>query len=382
MSNKIYDSEKNKGYKRFVILTEEEEESKKDKTSLLLYIGNDAAVLQLIRTHFDQVAHARSHREGLLFLHNRSNELPKAILFESAKDLTDLSSAMAHSSQKESLASIPSILLSCCKDEINAPAASGPAKPDEIIYTDQLNGEQIAAKIIFWIKLKAAIHSFNEEKKIILPDFYSQGPEWTASRLLDIFVSFIGLLFLTPILALIALLIKLDSRGPVFYIAPRAGRGYRIFSFYKFRTMYTDASARQSELLSENEYKPEDPRGPFFFKMQDDPRATRIGKWLRKTSLDELPQLLNVLKGDISLIGNRPLPLEEASTLTTNSWSKRFLAPAGIVSLWHIQKSDRKQPSIKERLQYDLMYVRKQHLLLDLWLLIKTPWWMLGMKNK
>jgi lipopolysaccharide/colanic/teichoic acid biosynthesis glycosyltransferase len=146
--------------------------------------------------------------------------------------------------------------------------------------------------------------------------------------------------------------------------------------------MMVGADEKQQALMDQNEYVQAGTDKAVFFKMQRDPRATKLGQWLRKTSLDELPQLFNVLRGDISLVGNRPLPLQEACALTTDHWSGRFMPPAGIVSLWHIQKSDRNKPTVSERMHYDLLYARKQNLLLDLWILIKTPWWVLGMKNK
>ncbi len=120
-----------------------------------------------------------------------------------------------------------------------------------------------------------------------------------------------------PWFLLIALAIKLESSGPVFYISKRAGRGYRIFNFLKFRTMDHGADQKIMELTHLNQYNPNS-RGPVFFKINNDPRITRIGSLLRNTSLDELPQLINVFLGHMSLVGNRPLPLYEAATLTTD----------------------------------------------------------------
>ena len=108
-------------------------------------------------------------------------------------------------------------------------------------------------------------------------------------------------------------------------------------------------------------------------KLQNDPRVTRVGKFLRKTSLDELPQLINVLLGDMSLVGNRPLPLYEAATLTTDEWAKRFLAPAGITGLWQIKKRGNKDMSVEERINLDIYYANKYNFAYDLWIMANTP---------
>ena len=129
-------------------------------------------------------------------------------------------------------------------------------------------------------------------------------------RLIDIIFSAIALIILSPIFIVIAICVKLESKGPVFYKSLRAGKGYKVFTFFKFRTMVVNAEDMVKDLKHLNEYK--DYKGSYFFKIKDDPRVTKVGQFLRKTSLDELPQLINVLKGDMSLVGNRPLPLYEA----------------------------------------------------------------------
>ncbi len=198
----------------------------------------------------------------------------------------------------------------------------------------------------------------------------------SAKRFFDILVSGTALLILSPILLLIALLIKLDSKGPVFYISKRAGTGYQIFDFYKFRSMKTGADAELANLSELNKYDKEDEASdsgaPVFFKLKHDPRVTRIGHFLRKTSVDELPQLLNVLKGDMSLVGNRPLPLYEAELLTKDRWAQRFLAPAGITGLWQITKKGNNEMSPEERLALDIEYSETNSFWKDMGILIKT----------
>jgi lipopolysaccharide/colanic/teichoic acid biosynthesis glycosyltransferase len=191
-------------------------------------------------------------------------------------------------------------------------------------------------------------------------------------RLFDIVVSLLLILFLLPLFLLIALAIKFESRGPIFYNANRAGRGFRIFKFYKFRTMEVNADEKIQALAHLNQYN-DSTKGAKFFKISNDPRITKVGRFLRNTSLDELPQLFNVLKGDMSLVGNRPLPLYEAATLTTNEFVERFMAPAGITGLWQIKKRGKADMSIDERIELDISYARKASFLYDFWIMARTP---------
>jgi lipopolysaccharide/colanic/teichoic acid biosynthesis glycosyltransferase len=110
-----------------------------------------------------------------------------------------------------------------------------------------------------------------------------------------------------------------------------------------------------------------------FFKVSNDPRITRVGAFLRNTSLDELPQLINVLLADMSLVGNRPLPLYEAQTLTTDEWAARFMAPAGITGLWQIKKRGQDDMSVEERINLDIDYAKRNNFMYDLWIMANTP---------
>jgi len=192
-------------------------------------------------------------------------------------------------------------------------------------------------------------------------------------RIMDILISAIALVILIPVLFIIALIIKIDSRGPVFYNSYRAGSNYRIFKFIKFRTMIVEADHKLNNFTSLNQYASADKNTPVFFKISNDPRVTRFGKFLRNTSLDELPQFLNVLKGDMSLVGNRPLPLYEAKTLTTDRHAERFNAPAGITGLWQISKRGQKEMSVEERIALDIDYARHNSFVQDLQIMLKTP---------
>jgi lipopolysaccharide/colanic/teichoic acid biosynthesis glycosyltransferase/3-dehydroquinate dehydratase len=193
---------------------------------------------------------------------------------------------------------------------------------------------------------------------------------WSMKRAFDILVSATALLLLSPFFLLIALIIKLESKGPVFYISKRAGTGYTIFNFYKFRSMRTGSDADLQKLAHLNQYGKN--AGSVFFKIKDDPRITSFGQFIRGTSLDEIPQLLNVLLGDMSLVGNRPLPLYEAEKLTKDQIAWRFLAPAGITGLWQITKRGKDNMSEDERIALDMEYAMKNSFWLDMKILFST----------
>jgi len=194
---------------------------------------------------------------------------------------------------------------------------------------------------------------------------------WRLKRLSDIILSLLAIILLSPILILIALIVKLESKGSIFYISKRAGSGYKIFDFYKFRSMRAGADKELKNLSYLNQYA-EGSTETVFFKIKDDPRVTRFGAFLRNSSLDELPQLFNVLKGDMSLVGNRPLPLYEAERLTKDQIAWRFLAPAGITGLWQVTKRGNKEMSLEERIHLDMEYAMKNSFLLDMKIIAAT----------
>ncbi len=136
--------------------------------------------------------------------------------------------------------------------------------------------------------------------------------------------------------------------------------------------MHVDADKKVNELLHMNQYET-DGNGPMFLKICNDPRVTKVGKLLRNTSLDELPQLINVLIGNMSIVGNRPLPLYEASTLTTDTAVERFTAPAGITGLWQVKKRSCKDMSVEERINLDITYARTFNLFMDMSIILQTP---------
>jgi len=232
-------------------------------------------------------------------------------------------------------------------------------------YSLPLKWEKILPRIEFLIKHKPGILNVGKikESSFTIP---------TGKRIFDIAVALGALLFLSPVLLLIAFLIKVTSKGPILYSSKRAGTNYKVFDFLKFRSMIVDADKKLKELEHLNQYDKNDKKGPSFTKISNDPRVTSIGKIIRKTSLDELPQLINVLKGDMSIIGNRPLPLYEAEQLTTDLNARRFIAPAGLTGLWQVSKRGKKDMSVQERIDLDIEYALKHSLLMDVKIVAKT----------
>ncbi len=180
---------------------------------------------------------------------------------------------------------------------------------------------------------------------------------------IDYFLSFFVLLFFVPIVPLLILLIKIDSKGPAFYKQERSGRNGRRFVMYKFRTMIEEAESQRFDLEQHNEME-----GPVF-KIKNDFRITRIGKILRKTSVDEIPQFFNVLKGEMSIVGPRPLPVYESEKIT-NTARKRLSMKPGITGLWQV--SGRNEVDFDKWMGLDLRYIENWSLWLDIKIILKT----------
>ena len=226
-------------------------------------------------------------------------------------------------------------------------------------------------------------------------------------RTFDMLAALIALILLSPILIIVALIIKIESKGPIFYKSKRVGQHYKVFDFYKFRSMRTDADKLLAQMQHLNQYDNQESleekaniqinesegemlfsdegwvsedtwltkqeKAQPFLKITNDPRITRIGKFIRSSSIDELPQLINVLKGDMSLVGNRPLPVYEAEHLTTDEAIYRYAAPAGITGLWQVTERGKSGVSADSRKRLDVEYAQSYSFKLDLWILLKTP---------
>lgn len=246
-------------------------------------------------------------------------------------------------------------------------------------------------------------------------------PLW--KRSFDIAFSFGALVVLSPVFLLTALAIRLESKGPIIYKSKRAGSNYHIFDFLKFRSMYTGADKRLKEFNDLNQYKQngnkedniinekdsevekdsflfgddsvlddnmligddyiisetdyqsrsQNKRDNAFVKFENDPRITKVGRYIRKYSIDELPQLINILKGDMSVVGNRPLPLYEAELLTKDEYIDRFMAPAGLTGLWQVEKRGSSGTlSAEERKQLDIRYAASFSFMMDMKIIMKT----------
>ena len=256
-------------------------------------------------------------------------------------------------------------------------------------------------------------------------------PVW--KRLFDIVFSLLGIIILSPIFILTAIAIRIESKGPIIFKSKRVGTNYTIFDFLKFRSMYEDAESRLQEVAKEegNQYaeknekeeeqksvitaplgeeaekmmmnmgmesdmmisdeevmlvgddyivaesdfnkKKEEDINNAFVKIENDPRVTKVGRFIRKTSIDELPQLFNILKGDMSIVGNRPLPLYEAEKLTVDSSIDRFMAPAGLTGLWQVEERGKGGAmSADERKQLDITYGRTYSFKLDMKIIFRT----------
>jgi lipopolysaccharide/colanic/teichoic acid biosynthesis glycosyltransferase len=228
-------------------------------------------------------------------------------------------------------------------------------------------------KLNYWIDFLKLFKKLVREEEVQNDQHenYKISPQ---KRLFDIVVSSLALIILSPLMILIALIIKVESRGPVFYVSKRAGTGYKIFDFLKFRSMSAGADKELSKLLHLNQYENKDKNGvnPVFVKIKGDPRITTFGKFLRDSSLDELPQLINVLKGDMSIVGNRPLPLYEAQQLTKDQCALRFMAAAGITGLWQVSKRGKSEMSDEERISLDVDYAKNNSFKDDLLLVLRT----------
>jgi len=269
------------------------------------------------------------------------------------------------------------------------------------VFTPQCSIENIENRFSF---IKEHYDALKKKKVESLQSF--RIPYW--KRAFDICFASLAIVFFSPFFILIAILIRLESKGAVFYAAKRVGQGYRVFNFYKFRSMFVDADANVSALMKENQYEeagiqipsPENEhkqnktflysddevvaehhflrhkrkkQETSFFKVANDPRITKVGRFIRNTSIDELPQLFNILIGDMSVVGNRPLPLYEAEMLTTDQWAKRFLAPAGLTGLWQVTKrGGANKMSADERKQLDIDYAETYNFWLDIKIILKT----------
>jgi lipopolysaccharide/colanic/teichoic acid biosynthesis glycosyltransferase len=190
-----------------------------------------------------------------------------------------------------------------------------------------------------------------------------EGFDFAVKRTFDFVIAGFFTVILAPLMGFIALMIKLTSSGPILHRSPRPGIGGEPFDCLKFRTMYEDAEQRQDELEGLNE------QSGALFKIRDDPRVTPVGRLLRRFSLDELPQLINVLRGEMSLVGPRPLPMRD-DKLMADWHRRRYLVLPGLTGLWQV--SGRSELDFDDMVRLDFLYLERWSVLLDFVILLKT----------
>lgn len=213
---------------------------------------------------------------------------------------------------------------------------------------------------------RSKIDSFGNFSVITYTRFQSSYKRLLIKRVMDIAGGFIGILITMIFFPFIALAIKIDSPGPVLFSQVRIGRNGRRFKIYKFRSMYLDAEERKKELEKQNQVQ------GLMFKMDNDPRITRVGKLIRKTSIDELPQFYNVLKGDMSLVGTRP-PTEDEFEKYNQYYRRRISMTPGLTGMWQV--SGRSEiDNFDDVVKYDLKYIDNWSLTLDIKILLRTVW--------
>lgn len=299
------------------------------------------------------------------WLEARANtqDTPLAILFDfgvlEAENFAFVQSLLAH----PVLRGIPVIGISDSHKGIDVVECLKSGIDD--VYTRPISWSDLYKRIEFLNRYKTSFLQSNTEIEKI------PNPVTGFKRVFDIIFASSVIIMLSPVLVLIAILIKLEGKGPVIYRSKRVGTGYQVFDFLKFRSMVVDADEKLKDLAHLNTYA-DGNENTAFVKLTNDPRITKIGKFIRKTSLDEMPQLFNVLKGEMSIVGNRPLPLYEAEEMVRDAWAERFLAPAGLTGLWQVNPKGKDNLTVEERVGLDIEYAKRSNFWLDMRIISKT----------
>lgn len=385
----------------------------------VIYVGGDEVHI----SHFNRLLNGRLQITNDLsqlpvILSKNSSSLPVMVLLEKSIQEKDIP-VIKYIKEQQPLAYIVLVTETIEKKEIPFYQAAGLKDTISPTVSESRfnNGLEFIAK-----NQKLIADSTHEH----LPLGTYKTPFW--KRCFDILFSLIAIIVLSPFLIVIAALIRIESPGQVIYTSKRVGSNYEIFDFFKFRSMYRDADKRLKEFLSLNQYKELDPvfyeysdtinhipvvgreigdssqksirsvvsdssfvsddevisekefmrekenkQKNNFVKFENDPRITKMGKFIRKFSIDEVPQLINILKGDMSIVGNRPLPLYEAEQLTSDQYIDRFLGPAGLTGMWQVEKrGDSGRLSPEERKQLDIYYAKNYTFWLDVKIVFKT----------
>ncbi len=326
-------------------------------------------------------------------------------------------SALAVFARQHPLYKSVAVLTSCRATEVYSVKSKLRSGVTDILNVNE-EDNSLYTKLRYYLALNARLKALPTDATT--PTAFQLAMPWW-KRGIDISVSLGLLLLLSPLLLLVALLIRLDSRGPILYRSKRAGTNFQVFNMYKFRTMNVQADQQLSSMAAHNIYAKtpsetsvgelpvsktdylcsacrqrgvscqqplfdqdqpvceklyllEHEETAKFMKFRNDPRITRLGTLLRNSSIDELPQLLNILRGDMSLVGNRPLPLYEAERLTANESVKRFAGPAGLTGIWQVRKRANGEFSMsdRERILLDIEYADTFSFRTDVQILWKT----------
>ena len=376
-------------------------------TPYLLYIGRDeAAAARLENALRIPVRRTAEAQEAERLLAGREGDAPVVLFWEKGEMQADL----ARIRRFRSLYAEAYMLLVADAVETQEGMAYIRAGVNDLL-SPSVGAEELERRMDFILRNRETLLGGAENREA--PRQFRL-PLW--KRAFDVVFSLGALLALSPLFVCVALAIWLEDRGPAIYCAKRVGSNYRIFNFLKFRSMYMDADRRLREYRRLNQYrgeeampvkdepvrKPEErlfgdddevmlvsdnclvPEPQYllwrtveqqevFVKLKDDPRITRVGQFIRKYSLDELPQFVNILRGDMSVVGNRPLPVYEAELLTSDEYIDRFMAPAGLTGLWQVEKrGDAGKLSAEERKRLDIEYARHFSLWTDLKIIFRT----------
>jgi lipopolysaccharide/colanic/teichoic acid biosynthesis glycosyltransferase len=296
--------------------------------------------------------------------HVLAKEESCVLLVEARWCLDDRFRLLQFVAQHDALAHIPVVVLTDRTTFIEHLDAIRKGADDS--YDAPIQWDVLQKRLSFLLANKPAIVAYATQTRA--EEQFWTPPVSRIKRAIDVIVASAALVAVSPLLVLTAAAIAIESKGPILYCSKRAGYGCREFNFWKFRSMYADADERLKDLLAQNQYGSD----AKFVKFQNDPRITRVGRFIRKYSIDELPQLFNILVGDMSLVGNRPLPVYESNQLVYEDASARFLAPAGLTGLWQVSKRGTNDMSAEERIGLDVRYAQERSLRMDARILLRT----------
>jgi lipopolysaccharide/colanic/teichoic acid biosynthesis glycosyltransferase len=364
-----------KKYKHFTISSQQEDKTGLDGGIEFFYVGKNRLKINLLIDTFGAGYAVDSALKAMSVLTRiaATTTIPDILIIDQAIGDESLTELIQFTQDSKIFSVIPLVLDVPGSEKNNVGQYRGLRAVDEIFFLDESTGEKLKVKVAFLKKLKRPLLHHNTRENSSWSGHKYLESKNLVKRSFDIVVAIFLIIILSPLFLLIAVAIKLESRGPVLYVSKRAGRGYQVFNFYKFRTMVVDADKAVQHLSHLNHYTDHDENGSVFFKVINDSRITRVGVFLRNSSMDELPQFFNVLLGNMSFVGNRPLPLYEAAKLTTNDWAERFMAPAGITGLWQVKKREQACMTMEERINLDIAYSKKYNFMYDLWIMANTP---------